>query len=457
MEYNYNKYKNFDEYLEDEKKIEGLNDVLVDGIPLWRLVRSDVRRKLMGKSNRTVTLNIQIFHQLYNHLKSVFDVSKILLGCVHKSNVFLPHPRLFLVNNLYMERLSDPLIDYSGIGDDYIILERHQNGIHHRPRYHYENVYYTDVIYTLCIGLVPFFSKRYGQKYQDAIRILLDKLQTVFEFERRALESMIVRILTEYFLRYKLLNPLIRSIKPKRVFLAPRTTYIYHIVYCKQHGIITVELEHGITVGETPLYTGEYCPKVDPDYFFTFGEDNIGPQFYMPLEKVLNIGFPYKNFIKGIGLKSFSRNTVLVASEPTISKKIVNALSELCKEYPHCDFHIRCHPQESMSPELLARIDTMPNVKIVPNTVESFCALSQYTNVMSENSSVLYEAMSLGKKVARLNFAGLHVKESRLIHGGTIINSPDDFGRFLNEPYNNENDSKNLYSDYQPETFNSIL
>lgn len=457
MEYSCNKYKNFSEYLKDENKIEGLDEILVDNVPLWRLVRSDVRRKLMGKSNRTINLKIKAFHQFFNHLKSIADITKILLGCVRRSNLFLPHPRLFLVNDLYMERLSDPLIDYSEIGNDYVILERHQNGIHHRPRYHYKNVYYTDAIYTICRGLTPCYSKKYKKKYNNEIRCLLDKLQSVFEFDRKSIEKMVVRILTEYFLRYQLLNPLVRAIKPQRLFLAPRNTYIYHIVYCKRNGITTIELEHGITVGDTPLYTGLYNTNVDPDYFLTFGKDNVGSQFYMPLEKVHNIGFPYKNFIKDIALEPYPENTVLVASEPTISEKIVDALSILGKEYPQCEFHIRCHPQERMSSELRVRIDEMANVKIVPNTIESFCALSQYTNVMSENSSVLYEAMSLGKKVARLNFAGLHVKESKLIHGGTIINSPEDFGRFLTEPYNNLNDSKELYSDYQSDTFKKIL
>ena len=63
---------------------------------------------------------------------------------------------------------------------------------------------------------------------------------------------------------------------------------------------------------------------------------------------------------------------------------------------------------------------------IVDNKIESFCALSQYECVIGENSTVMYEAMSMCKKVGRLNYGGFCVKETDLIHGGTKINSHDE-------------------------------
>ena len=60
--------------------------------------------------------------------------------------------------------------------------------------------------------------------------------------------------------------------------------------------------------------------------------------------------------------------------------------------------------------------------------------------------------MSLGKKVGRFNYGGFAVIESQLVHGGTVLNSPEDFYHFMNEAYDNTRDSKEIYSDYQPET-----
>lgn len=445
-----------EDYLEKERTIKGLDDILVDGVPLWRIVRTQFRWRYLESPSITINPVINVSKLVLNNLKSLFGLIKLRFGGT-VSNVFFPHPRLFYVNDLYLERLSDPLIDCSGIANDYVILERHQNGEHKSPRYHKDKVYYLDIIDTLTRFGGIIFRFYFTKKYHKEVESLLEKLSIGFSIKKAEYRPMFNAILTDYKLQGMLIKPVLNGLCPKRVFLAPRVTFYHVIEYCKKHNIKTIELEHGITVGETILYSGGYCSLIDPDYFFVFGKSNIGEQFYMPIEKVKNIGFPYKEYIKSMDLKPYDANTVLVASEPEISEKIVCALEYISHSYPQCEFHIRCHPQEKMDDDLLARIEKMPNVKIVSNSIESFCALSQYTNVMSENSSVLYEAMSLGKKVARLNICGLNVKESELIHGGTIINSLDDFGRFLNEPYCNDRDSKELYSDYQQETFDSIL
>jgi hypothetical protein len=94
---------------------------------------------------------------------------------------------------------------------------------------------------------------------------------------------------------------------------------------------------------------------------------------------------------------------------------------------------------------------------VVDNTLESFCALSQYECVIGENSTVMYEAMSMGKKVGRLNYGGFCVKETDLIHGGTKINSHDELIKFVESPYSDEQDSKDVYSDFDEHALNSIL
>ena len=81
--------------------------------------------------------------------------------------------------------------------------------------------------------------------------------------------------------------------------------------------------------------------------------------------------------------------------------------------------------------------------------MESFRAISQYQVVVGDISSVLFEAMSLHKKIARLNYGGLKAIETEQLHGGTIINCADDYHRFMTEPYSDYNDSKDIYSDYQ--------
>ena len=447
----------FHEYLEKENSIEGIDDISVDGFPLWRIVRTSLRRHYLGLISTTTKPHINGIDLVCNNVRSLVGLLKILITKPNINNVFFPHPRLFCVNNKYMDRLSDPIIDYSGIGNDYIILERHQNGTHHRPRYHADKVVYLDVIDSLCKLMAIFYKRRYYRKYKIEVETLLAKLKCELLIDENRYRNEFVSQLTEFMLLRHLTTPLLRFLQPKRVFFAPRTTFCHVIDFCKNNSVTAIELQHGITIGETTLYSGHFNHKADPDYFLVFGKSNIGEQYAMPLDRVRNIGFPFKNYIKDIGLQTYSPNTILVVSEPSISGELVCALEMLGPMYPTCEFHIRCHPQEKMTEDLLNRIQLMPNVRIVSNRVESFCALSQYTHVVGENSSVLYEAMSLGKKVARLNFAGLQVKQSALIHGGTVLNSPEDFYSFLNEDYSSEKDTKDLYSDFQIETFNSIL
>lgn len=446
-----------EEYLKIESSIQGLDEILLDGVPLWQIVRLKFRWKILGTLAITTRPNIKIWDLLSNNLISLWGITKLFINRSHKTNVFFPHPRLFYVNGMYMERISDPLIDYSGMQDDYLILERHQNGIHKRPRYHGEKVVYLDLVDNTCSLFSRLLKFYYAGKYKHKINELLALLQISFDIKEDVYRPMIVSLVSQFLIKRKLMYPILRVISPKRVFIAPRTTFNHVISICKQYKITSIELEHGITVGETELYSGSYNPLIDPDYFFVFGEANVGPQFGMPVEKVLNIGFPYKKFLNDVGGERFADNCILVASEPHISYQIVEVVEQISKRYPDYEFHIRLHPQERMQEKELERIDALPHVKIVDNTIESFCAISQYSMVMSENSSVLYEAMSLGKKVARLNFGGLHVKESLLIHGGTVLNSVDDFGKFVTEPYSNKRDSKDLYSDFQKEVFDSVI
>ena len=147
----------------------------------------------------------------------------------------------------------------------------------------------------------------------------------------------------------------------------------------------------------------------------------------------------------------------MAISEPHISQVFVSTLILIAEAYPQYIIHIRCHPQEKLAKNTLERISIFDNIKIVDNTCESFCTLSQYTSIIGENSSVLYEAMSLHKKVGRLNFNGLKVIESAIIHGGFKINSVEDFNTFMSQPYNDENDSKDVYSDFNIDAIKCVF
>ena len=82
----------------------------------------------------------------------------------------------------------------------------------------------------------------------------------------------------------------------------------------------------------------------------------------------------------------------------------------------------------------------------------------RFTNIIGENSTVLYEALSMGKKVAKLEMKGLiplylKKEDQKLFH---IIKDNDDFIEFMNSPIPSK-PNINIYSKYKEDVFNMIL
>ena len=445
------------DYLQKEFEISGLDEEKVYGVPIWRLARNQFRWRIRDSRPFTVSPNIKLWDVAINFLRSFFALVKLAIIGKKVTALLFPHPRLFYVNGQYIERLSDPLIDVSGI-KDYLILERNQNGTHKRPRYHQSHVVYLDFI-DVSVRLISFIAKPYiARKYKKQIDSLYEKLNDGFHLNDENYKTFFANVISNFLLSRWFIRPIIRKLNPKVVFFAPRGTFDYATSLCRQYGATTIELQHGIVIDESDLYTtNEYSPEYDPDYFFVFGSSNIGLQYGMPIERVLNIGFPFKNYIKSLGGKTYSLNVALVASEPELTDKLIAILKDIVNHYPQYEFHIRCHPQERFSEKQYESISDCPQIQVVDNRIESFCALSQYEVIIGEISSVLFEAMSLGKRVGRLNYGGLKSINTELLHGGTMINSAEDYHKFMTSPYSDENDSKDIYSDYQPETLNRIL
>lgn len=444
-------------YLNLEMKIKGLDEDKVYGIPIWRLVKTQFRWDVRKSRPFTVSPKIEPLSIINNYFKSLWSLTKVLLFGSRKKFLFFPHPRLFFVDEKYLDRLSDPLIDFSGI-TDYLILERNQNGVHKRPRYHNERIIYLDFIDINARLFSILLSGLIHLKYHKQIDSLYSKLNNTLTINSSRYKALFASKITQFILSRWMVAPVLRKLNPEVVFFAPRGTYDYAETYCKKMGAISVELQHGIVLSESDLYTTQcYNREYDPDYFFVFGSSNIGKQYGIPVERVLNIGFPYKNYIRNLPQKQYASNITLVASEPEITDKIVESLIDIVCKYSQYEFHIRLHPQEVFSKKNYERIIHYPQIKVVDNRIESFCAISQYKNVMGEQSSVLFEAMSLNKKVARLNYCGLKSTNTAMLHGGTLINSADDFHKFMISSYETKWDSDDIYSDFQSETLKNLV
>lgn len=449
---------NIEEYLKIENNLQNIDDeIIFNDIPIWRIIRLGFRWRYLNYKAKTINKEISPIHQLYNFFKSFISFINLLINRPHYDNLIFPHPRLYMVNNYFMDRLTDPLIDFSNIRKSYLILERHQNGIHKKPRLHSNKVIYLDFITDLSLILKVLIYPYIKLKYKKSVNNIFYKLAEAYNIDQSYCK-MFYSYLSSFYISYCFISPILSALSPKRVFVVPNATFNYVTARCKKKGIKVYEIQHGITIGKTVLYSGKYCPALDPDYFLVFGKSSVSENFGIPLDKVINIGFAYKDYVKHIMHEQYDDNTILVLSEPDISTKIVDTLLLLTESNPNYIFHIRCHPQETISKQDIEKLKDKP-IQVIDNREESFIAISKYKNVLGENSSSVFEAISLGKKVARLNFNGFHSIIDGVYNIGMLINCVDDFTDFMANTLideNNVNRINNIYSDFNSDIVNCL-
>lgn len=444
------------EYLKKESKLKKIDSFTIfGGIPIWRIVRSKMRGELLNERDKTVGAKISM--QLFvNVLTSFIQLTKIVVRRKHIDNIIFPHPRLFKIGDIFIERLSDPIIEYSNIKKSYILFERWQNGIHQKPRMHSDKCIYWDFIPFFALTFSRLFDGVVTKKYTNHIKGLVSDLSKEFDVTDEMIKD-IRRELSCFIISYKLSSPILKACSPKRVFLAPRTTFNYVIALGKKKNFKSYELQHGITLGQTKLYSGEYNDAIDPDYFLSFGKGNVSNLFGIPLEKIKNIGYAYGCYIKDLQKgDNDQENRILVISEPQISEILLDTIGVLAKLHGDWEFDFRCHPQESLNKKQKEFIKSQPNIHEVDTIGESFSVINKYPIIIGENSSVIFEALFLRKQVGRLNFNGLHVDTDSAIQGGVIINSIEEFDSFIKSQPSEYNDTLSLYSEFNPDTVNNL-
>ncbi len=449
---------NIQSFLEFEKqsKIDG---ILIDGdIPLWRICRRSVRIKYLRIVNKTTKPEINYIHILFNIFISFFQLLYLILF-VKKDYVFFPHSRLYKIDGQYIDKLSDPIIDsVSEIKKSFCILQNPQNGKQNYPRYHNKNAYNLDSVVAISTLFSAIFKKYYSKKYSAEILQVLNIIHPDNN-EIAAYRDIIVRDVANFFITYKLYSIILHALSPKAIFVIPREVFSSAVVYCRRHGIKTMEIEHGITMTENELYSGLYNETYDVDYFLTFGQASNDTCFGMPLDKVRNIGFAYKHWLfeRIPQNKKSSDKIILILSEPHITDRIVQTTIELALTYKDYFFCIRCHPQERLSKEHINTLSLYNNISIADNKQESLYSFYLYDAIIGENSSSVYEALSIGKRVGRLNYNGFKsININPIIYSGKVLNNIGDFMQLMtDDPVVTK--THTAYSDFNQELLLNLM
>ena len=450
----------------EREELLGLNNYKIAELPIWRLVRFYSRYKVLKTVDPRITNNslkrdkIRVFVNILKRLcSSCFSFFKFLCSKKNIENVIFAFPRLQNLNGILVDKFTDPVIDQSNLNESCVVFQTYGSSIYKGIRWKKERVINIDFLYAIAFILaylyIPF---HYLSSNHLVINKLFGKAKSTFLLTRNDLLKWHVYYCRCYILSliYKLI---FSHIKTKRIFVVDRGVFYPAIIAAHKLNIVVYEIQHGVTHGNTVLYSGNYSEIIDPDYFLSFGEKWRGTQFSIPLDRIINIGWAYKDFISNFLTKQdVNDNAILFISSPEITTKIINVIIELSIAYPQKEFHIRCHPQEMIPYDLNMSISSIKNIYVTDNTIDSYIALSSYNYIVGENSTVLYEALSLGKNVARLSYNGFSPsgRDKTVYDGFFYLDSKGDFELYLNNTVNhNEND--NIYSSFKANVVNELI
>lgn len=445
-----------------QKEIEnGCYEVKIDGVDIFNYVKRYFRNKALSvcgleekekvKSQSKIT-KIKTVAISFTQIVKLYLTKKRIANCLYSFR------RVDKVNGVYVDKFTDPLIDNSSIGDNYIVLEAGREGKHFKPRYHNGQVIYVEFFNLIAI----IGSKLSFSSFKKRNRLEFAKLFYAIDNAYPAISythDEVCKMVCNGVIKRKIYSSFFKRFHCERFFAPSRSDFQVMIPAARKNNMSVFELQHGITYAESLTYSGFRSYMFTPDKFLAFGEMAPKNVYGIEEEKIHNIGFAFLDFVKDcVSSKEMKEGGVLLISEPSVSEKMITVILRLASKYPDITFSFRPHPMEILTREQLGLLNSQSNVVLDDNTQNIMVSLTQYKHVIGENSTVLYEALSNGNIVGKLSMEGLMPKylEDRDKRYFFEINNEDDFGVFYKEAKGNE-DVKHIYSPYNREKFEELI
>ena len=412
---------------------------------------SDYKTKRVDKKTRTITI-IRSFCQLF----SLLLFKKVI------RNFIYAFPRVDKVNGIYLDKFTDPVIDNSIIKEQgYIIFEKGKNYTHLRPREHSNKVIYCDAIDFYSDIIAKKTLRRFMKKNKAEFDGLWQSIDAAFP-NVTYYKSITAHTILQSYISTKIYAFIFKRLSVVNLFAPGRGAFSNLIPAAKKAGVKVFEMQHGVTYGESVTYSGYRDPFFIPDFFLSFGENKPVDVYGISPEKIYNIGYAFieylNNCISASVEDKISDYDILVVSEPHITTTILSVISQLAEQNPSIKFHFRPHPEEYLTDEQIKTIGSISNIVIDDNKQNILIVLNRFNFVIGENSTVLYEALSMGKKVGKLFMEGLIPrflsKEDE--NSFYIISNNEDFVSYLNSSKDIRL-SKQIYSSFQSSIVNSLL
>ena len=446
----------------DREIREKCYDIKIDGIAIYNYVRRPLYERYFRQFGSRLSYrapSTSKFTKLLSAICSLFQILGLFIKRKKVKYFIFPFYRIDKIYDKYLDKFTDPIIDYTSIGDSYIIFETGNNGLHLKPRIHNENVVYADFVKVISNQISSLRHKAFHKKYSQEFNALFKIIENVFPGIDYDKEFIVNRIYNR-FVETKIYRHIFKKLGTK-VFIAPSRNDFQHIIpAAKQSGMQVFELQHGFVKNYSVTYSGYKDPLFTPDYFLAYGDLSVNNNYGIDIERIKVIGWAFEYYLGQDNTKIEKRENsdVLMISEPIGTEKLIDVCVLLAQKYPSINFYYRAHPGEILDESFKQKLTNEKNIHLDDNSQNILVTLKNFNHVIGVNSTVLNEALTYGKKVGILYLEGLHPIN---IDGSEEdyfwkINTIEAFDAFINASPT-EKKQRKIYSKFNAELFENII
>lgn len=446
---------------EDNLKLDTFR---INEVSIWRVVRFGFRvsdlKKTVSFTNKTKPSRFNLANFVFNYFLSMWQFLKIIVIKPQIDILLVPFPRLTKIEDVYLDKFTDPIIDQFP-QKKVLIAQRSLGGNHFSPRRHSAQVFKTEFINITPLILAVFFTPLFFLKHHKKLTGFFASISHIYSISLKK-RVLISYKLTAFFLEVRFSSWLLKNTQCPSIIGVSRTVFAPLTVAGKKLNIKSFELQHGITSNVSTLYHGNYNESIDVDHFLVFGSYWVNSFFGIPPDKIHNIGWAYKDYIdsKTNSDSNYSKKKVLLISSPAITNQVLELALLIDSFDINYQIDIRLHPQENLNLSQQNIIASSNFLNIADSSIDSTIAVAKYDKIIGDNSTVLFEALSLNKVVGKLNM--LDIKSRNLNDdlnlGFFMLNDKEQLYDYLNDSLELEfKVDNNIYSDFNKELFNKLI
>lgn len=449
-----------------EREIKGgCFDVKLDNLSLYHFIKRGTRTWVAHCHGYELGYTLppsSVWECKKNILLSLIQIVCILVRGKKYDNFIYSFSRLERVKGKYVEKFTDPLIDFSDIDKSYIIFEPDFCGTHKHPRLHSRKTIFADGIPWLAKILATHELRKSNSLFHQKWEELKSKIEDAFP-ETNLSKTNYKRYVVEGYYTVKIYQFIFRRLHIKNFIAPSRPSHLSLIPAAKKEGVKAYELQHGVLYELTHrTYGGFMDPLFTPDKFLSFGIIKNASYYGINDKDVINIGWAFKCYLDQITDNHLIKdNSVLVISEgvvKVVQKNVIKAVFFLADLNRDIHFYYRPHPEEVLSDEQLEEIRCHRNISIDEKSENLLVVLNSFSHVIGCNSSGMYDALDMKKRVGKLSLCGLVPRYAQQEDRNYFyeISDNESFVQFMNNTIA-EKPYRKHYSAYNKELLNKLI